>query len=95
MKKLTLKLSEVDEKLLEELKFATGFDEQMLLKIGLRMFYTKELPAYKKKMMEKEAPKGSPEEECEKLGGELFVDEQGRNACRITKGGMTYTQILK
>lgn len=89
-----LEFNEIDQQLIDELKAHTGFDETTILKLALRMLHRKELPQYLRKQKAKEQSE-DPEKQCKDMGGEFFVDEQGRNACRIKHGGLEYVEIIR
>lgn len=91
--KLKVEINEVDQKLINELQAHTGFDIDVLFKVALRLLHKKELPVYARKLKVKEQEE-DPVVKCKKLGGEHFLNDQGRHACRITKGSLIYTELL-
>src|ERR1700683_5084208 len=94
MKRITLVLNDIEDKLMKDLETTLGYKPSFVLRQGFREFYDRVMP---KKAKIPLIPGSNPPTEaiktaeawCIKQGGKLITNESGAKVCQIQEGGLT------
>ena|ERR1700727_3999459 len=91
MKRITLALNEVEEKLMKDLETTLGYKPSFVLRQGFREFYDRVKPKKDKEIIKPPRPLAldSAESWCAANGGKLITNDSGAKVCQIQEGGVT------